>query len=168
MSSAEDRYQTQTMAPVGVLAELDHTTSVISECEELLRNLQDPIAEVNAPGPQSPLPDEACSFIANSIVDFSDLKVEDVLSQIKIADKQSQNRLAAFFGNIPYKYGKVSHSGSAYPKCKVMDTILARMRCVEPDFSFDNYTCLVMHYPDGSAGIPLHSDSQQGFHGSTI
>ena len=38
-----------------------------------------------------------------------------------------------------------------------------------PDFSLDTYTCLVNYYPDGKAGLNLHSDNEgQIVDGSSI
>ena len=113
-------------------------------------------------------PEEVFRFISRGEADFSELSVSKILDQLTITDKQSQDRFTAYFGNKVYRYGQITHAVRDYPQCGVFDLILAKLSKVVPDFSFDNYTCLITYYPNGEAGIPLHADTQQAIEGSMI
>ena len=109
--------------------------------------------------------EEAFKFLA---LDFSDFSVETILEQLSVTESQSMGRKTAYFGNKTYTYGRVTHNTKDYPPCSVMSAVSHRLSEVIPDFSFEDYTCLVTYYPDGQAGIPLHSDGQQSVAGSSI
>ena len=99
-------------------------------------------------------------FLYNS-VDFSDLNVQDILQQFPVNTRSSQGRYISYFGTKPYEYGRTRHEPCDYPDCPVFGSILSKMRSVDPDFSYDTYTCLVTYYPDGKATIPAHSDNER-------
>ena len=71
-----------------------------------------------------------------------------------------RGRYTAYFGNRPYTYGRITHEPRDYPECDLFTTIQDKMTKIDPDFSYDKYTCLVTHYPDGKAFIPTHSDDE--------
>ena len=100
---------------------------------------------------------------------FSDLIVDDILNQINCHNSESYGRKTAYFGDVGYSYGRVKHSPTPYPNCPIFTRILAGMKDLIPDFTLDDYTCLVTHYPDGKAQIPLHHDDEaQIIEGSSI
>ena len=120
-------------------------------------------------GNELPLTESVCSF--NSAVDFSDLSVDDILEQIPSTSFRQGNcgRRTAYFGTRPYSYRPVRHEPQDYPSCPVLDSVMSKLKEVVPDFSTDDYTCLVTHYPDGSSYIPVHSDNEPEIHAdSTI
>ena len=106
-----------------------------------------------------PLSDSVC-FLFNSI-DFNEFNVDDILHQFPVDERSSHGRYVKYFGSKPYTYGHVRHEPRDYPDCPVFKTILSKMKSVEPSFSYDNFTCLVTHYPDGTATIPAHSDNER-------
>ena len=92
---------------------------------------------------------------------LSDLNVDTVLKELIVDSPATHgNRLVAYFGNIPYRYGAVKHDPSPNPVKGVFDLIFTRMQAVIPDFNPSNYTCLVTLYPEGSAHITPHSDNE--------
>ena len=119
------------------------------------------------PTPEQPELDDSVCCVLNNV--FNDLNVNDILAQIPCVKTESHGRKTAYFGNTKYSYGRISHEAAPYPVCVVFNKILEGMKTVVPDFSFDQYTCLVTHYPDGKSQIPLHhDDEQQIVEGSTI
>ena len=117
--------------------------------------------------PTTPVIDPSVCTIYNSI--FCDLSVPEILSQITLNNSESYGRKTTYFGSVGYAYGRISHAPAPYPRCTVFDRLLDGMRELVPDFSLDEYTCLVTHYPDGKAQIPLHDDGDQYIvEGSTI
>ena len=74
---------------------------------------------------------------------------------------ESHGHKTAYFGNTCYRYGRVTHEPAPYPSCALFDTLLEGIKALVPEFSYDNYTCLVTHYPDGKSQIPLHCDDEQ-------
>ena len=95
--------------------------------------------------------------------------MNDILAPISFVKTESHGRKTAYFGNTKYSYGRISHEAAPYPVCAVFNKILEGMKTVVPDYFFDQYTCLVTHYPDGKSQIPLHhDDEQQIVEGSTI
>ena len=54
------------------------------------------------------LDDEVCHMFDKSRLDFSDLNVDTVLEELIVDSPATHgNRLVAYFGNIPYRYGAV-------------------------------------------------------------
>ena len=107
------------------------------------------------------LDDEVCHIFDKSRLDFSDLHVDTILEELVVDTPATHgNRLVAYYGNTPYRYGAVKHDPSPYPVGGVFDLIFTRMQAVMPDFTPSNYTCLVTLYPNGSAHIKPQSDNE--------
>ena len=133
-------------------------------------DLEDPDDRILHPSPapaptdsilEVKLDDEVFHLFDQSRLDFSDLNVDTVLEELIVDSPATHgNRLVAYFGNIPYRYGAVKHDTSPYPVGGVFDLIFTRMQAVIPDFNPSNYTCLVTLYPEGSAHIKPHSDNE--------
>ena len=119
---------------------------------------EDPVIDDMASN-ELPLTDSVC-FLYNS-VDFSELNVEDILHQFPVNKRSTQGRYVTYFGTRPYDYGHTKHEPCDYPECPVFDTILSKMKTVDPTFSYENFTCLVTYYPDGKACIPAHEDNER-------
>ena len=118
-------------------------------------------------GLDTELTDSVCDL--NYSIKFTDLSTESVLQQIPITRRGTYGRYTTYFGSRPYSYGRIHHDPCEYPDIDIFSTIEERMKSVDNDFSFDDYTCLVTHYPNGSSSIPRHSDNEPSIqHDSTI
>ena len=120
---------------------------------------------VTPPTPESgmevKLTESVCCLNHDSI-DFAEFTVDDILSQITIDKSGSHGKCTAYFGSRPYSYGhNIHHRPCDYPKAKIFDTILDKMKIVDENFNFEEYTCLITHYPDGKSFIPRHSDNER-------
>ena len=102
-----------------------------------------------------------CDLFDAERVNFSDVSVRDVLSQITVNTPASGNRLTAYFGDLPYRYGRIKHDARPYPQRSIFSTIFEKVQKVVPDFSPTNYTCLINFYPSGNSQIRFHSDDEQ-------
>ena len=111
------------------------------------------------PVPELPELDHSVCRLYDDI--FKDLSVTGILAQISCNKAESHGRKTAYFGNTCYTYGRVTHEPAPYPSCALFETLLEGMKALVPEFSYDNYTCLVTHYPDGKSQIPLHCDDEQ-------
>ena len=152
--------QTPSSAPA---APVDSSVvSVSAVNEDLSENVSN-----SSETPAAPVIDPSVCTIYDGI--FCDLSVSEILSQLTLNVSESYGRKTTYFGSVGYSYGRVSHAPAPYPSCTIFDRILEGMRDLVPDFSLDDYTCLVTHYPDGKAQIPLHDDGDQYIvEGSTI
>jgi len=133
-------------------------TVLTPEIEESTSSLE--IQSSDTSGNELPLTESVCYF--NNSVDFSDLSVEDILEQIPPTSftQGSCGRRTAYFGTRPYSYAPIRHEPQEYPSCPALDIVLTKLKEVVPDFSTDDYTCLITHYPDGRSYIPTHSDDE--------
>ena len=141
---------------------------LVSQCPPVTES-PEPAADVvsELPEPVTPQVDDSVCKIYDDL--FADLKVEEILNQITFDTHESYGRKTAYFGKVGYSYGRVKHSSAPYPNCPVFSRVLTGMRDLVPEFSFDDYTCLVTHYPDGKSQIPLHHDDEaQIVEGSSI
>ena len=155
----------------GYLASVDMSSTVIEEAEGFLNSLsrtqvtdatEEVCVNVNS------LPQSVCTIFDENIINFKDISVKEIVSTIKFPTKLSCGRLANYFGQIPYTYGRIFHSAAPYPRCEFMDKMFSRLHALEPDICPEEYTCLVTLYPDGAAWIPPHSDNEQAVEGSSI
>ena len=129
---------------------------------------QRPASTTPQPTPPTPslqdegnLDDTVCQLFDSDTVNFRDLAVPSILNQFKVESPATHgNRMTAYFGSTPYRYGPVKHDSKPYPDCPVFDSIFERMRSVVPDFTKSNYTCLVSLYPNGQSSIKPHSDNE--------
>ncbi len=107
------------------------------------------------------LDSSVCNLFDTKSVDFSDISVNDVLSEIDVNSPATHgNRTIAYFGNTSYRYGAVKHEATPYPNSTVFETIFDRVKAVAPELSPSDFTCLVTHYPDGKSQIRFHSDDE--------
>ena len=105
--------------------------------------------------------DTVCRLFDSQTINFSEITVPDILSQIKVESPATHgNRKTAYFGDTSYRYGLVKHDPRPYPDCPVFDSIFNKMRPIIPDFTKANYTCLVTLYPNGQSSIKPHSDNE--------
>ena len=86
--------------PLGVLADLDTSQSVISDAEQLLEQLRDSYEKVTDSLPHPSDKVREFEFVPSETVNFNDLSVSEILTQFEISDKQSHNRLTNYFGKI--------------------------------------------------------------------
>lgn len=71
------------------------------------------------------------------------------------------NREVAYFGHMPYAYGRSSHPARAYPmNNSIFSNIASKISQFDPDFSMSTYSCLVSRYTDGRSSIPPHADDE--------
>ena len=95
-------------------------------------------------------------------IDFKDITTDSIFENFDFKDgtKESGNRDTLYYGNIGYKYGRYRHEPCPYPNSQIFDTIFDRLKSADPNFTPDNYTCLINHYPDGASTIPFHHDDE--------
>ena len=97
----------------------------------------------------------------NNSINFCELTTKAILAQIPIERRGTYGRYTAYFGSRPYSYGyNTRHEPCEYPDNDIFNTILDKMKHIDSDFSYDDYTCLITHYPDGRATIPRHCDNE--------
>ena len=113
------------------------------------------------PGNAQPLTlDDPVRFLD---IDFKDITPESIFESFDFKDgtRESGNRDTLYFGNIGYKYGRYRHEPCPYPNSPIFDTIFDRLKSADPNFTPDNYTCLINRYPDGTSTIPFHHDDEE-------
>ena len=127
----------------------------------------DPVSVSDLPLPDTPEVDPSVCTVVSDI--FNELSVAGILEQISLDTSESHGRKTDYFGQIGYSYGRIKHEPATYPDKPVFARILTGMKEIVPDFSYEDYTCLVTYYPDGKAQIPLHNDDEEQIvEGSTI
>ena len=74
------------------------------------------------------------------------------------------NRTSAYFGKVGYSYGhrgSISHEPSEYPPNNdIFQQIFSRISEQDPNFTPENYTCLVNKYPNGQSTLAMHQDNE--------
>ena len=103
--------------------------------------------------------ESVCSI--NNSINFTDFNTETILNQISINGLGTYGRHVAYFGSRPYSYGHIHHEPCDYPDNDIFNTISTRMKTIDSNFSYDDWTCLVTYYPDGRASIPRHCDNEK-------
>ena len=68
------------------------------------------------------------------------------------------NRSVAFYGNVSYSYGGITHTPTPLSSNAYLVDILKLVRNIIPHVSFNSV--LVTKYTDGSQCIPYHSDNE--------
>ena len=157
---------------------IDCVNNTISSFACLVRRAEETVEKLSALRPPVTVPDESPDLLVSELPTpempeldqsvcrvhhdiFTDLRVDSILEQITCDKAESHGRKTAYFGNIGYSYGRISHDPAPYPDCAVFDRILEGMKNLVPDFCLEDYSCLVTHYPDGSSQIPLHHDDEE-------
>ena len=123
----------------------------------------EPFSPVQPPSPTSNIPevtftDKVCRLIES--IDFRDLSVPDILSELDVSDLGNCGRKTSYYGNQPYAYGRLHHRAQPFPGGGVFDKIFTRMFSLDPRFTRERFTCLVTLYDNGSCYIPSHSDDE--------
>ena len=88
-----------------------------------------------------------------------DIPFEDVRQSMNFNQTHPGGRSTAYFGSLPYKYGRFTHHPKPYPESPVFDRVFNELSSL--GISKDEYTCLCTLYEDGGVSIPLHQDNEQ-------
>jgi hypothetical protein len=94
-------------------------------------------------------------------VNFRDFKYDVIHSGLKFTDTLQGGRSIAYFGKLPYSYGRTVHEPAEYPSIPFLATMMQELKQIDPDLSTDTYTCLVTHYLNGKVTIPMHHDNEE-------
>ena len=94
-------------------------------------------------------------------VNFRDFNYDVIHESLKFTDTLQGGRSTAYYGNLPYSYGRTVHQPAEYPSIPFLETMMQELKQIDPDFSTDTYTCLVTHYPNGKVTIPMHHDNEE-------
>ncbi len=103
-------------------------------------------------------PDDPVSLC---VCDLSDITIDDMLGELTFDTDHPGGRKTVYFGQVPYSYGKFDHPAASYPTSQLFDKIFDKLASIDEEITPSEYTCLCSLYPDGSAGIPLHSDNER-------
>jgi len=107
----------------------------------------------NPPPPPLEAPVSKCELNLNQF------EVGQFLDLCDFSDHNG-NRSVAYYGTLPYTYGRFKHEPAPYPEGPVFDSIFASLRTIDPDISKESYSCLVTYYENGNSMIPLHHDDE--------
>lgn len=69
-----------------------------------------------------------------------------------------KNRSVAYYGMVPYSYGKIHHQPRDFSENKYLQKILSYIEIVIPEVKFNS--AMVHRYLDGNSYIPHHSDDE--------
>lgn len=97
----------------------------------------------------------------NDSISFPEFSVPDILSELKVNGRSSYGRSTCYYGSKPYSYGQINHKANPYPSSMIFDKIFDKVSTIDPDFTMENFTCMVTYYPSGTAIIPAHSDNER-------
>ena len=99
--------------------------------------------------------------VYNDVENLKSICIDDLLTNITL--ERISHRQVAYFGNIDYSYGNVTHRSRPYPDNTYLDKIFSILseKLDLPEFNKDTYTCLYTLYSDGSEYIPPHQDSER-------
>ncbi|MCP4259052.1 MAG: hypothetical protein GY774_16325, partial [Planctomycetes bacterium] len=104
------------------------------------------------------LPKTVCLDLS---LNFEELSVTGILEKVAFNQTLKGGRKTAYFGNLPYSYGAITHQACPYPQCDIFDGIFGKLQTVVGmDFTPENYTCLINLYEHGGVSIPKHSDDE--------
>ena len=96
-------------------------------------------------------------FLLHNNIDIN-LNIHDIINNIKFTDVAS--RKVAYFGSLPYFYPGMKHSACVYPELECFNIISEKLKLIDTDFNYDNYSCLVTYFPNGGFHIPTHQDNE--------
>ena len=77
-----------------------------------------------------------------------------------VSFKQLGRREVCYYGNSPFRYGKTVFPSNAYPDplpVYLME-LTKKLKCVDTNFSLDNYSCMLTLYRDGTIASPQSCD----------
>ena len=69
-----------------------------------------------------------------------------------------QNRLVAYYGKVPYRYGGVCHEAQPFGNNPYLAHIVSHLQTIMPDFIFNS--ALITKYRNGKDYIGFHSDNE--------
>ena len=114
--------------------------------------------------PQPTPPDTGITILQAPVrfldIDLSEISLEEIEGGINFAENLPGGRQTAYFGSLPYSYGRVTHQSADYPELELFNKIFGALNTYDTNFCPNNYTCLVTKYPNGKSTIPMHSDNE--------
>ena len=134
---------------------------------ELVRTAEDAMETVRVPAPPTPSePDDVTDSSPNPqecpvrlcedlLVNFS---VDDAINAIEFKTAHPGGRRSAYFGVLPYSYGRTKHAPAAFPDHPLFDEIFEKLSGF--GVNREEYSILCTHYPNGHADLPLHQDNE--------
>ena len=112
-----------------------------------------PAANLSDTG-KPPVRDPVCFYD----ISFESLTLDEVTKAMPF--ERIGAREVAYFGSRDYSYGQIKHAAQDYPDTpffgQIFDTIQSRV----PNFTRNNYTCLVTLYEGGQSYINQHADNE--------
>ena len=137
---------------------VDKAKAHIEDLLSLQQHTTTPASTTDSEVPDISLPEPVCFL--NFIVDSYD--IDDVCKDVVF--ERVGSRKVAHFGPVKYSYGRISHPARPYPESsehainKIFEQVAHGID--NPDFSRENYSCLVTLYENDKARIPYHSDNE--------
>ena len=71
---------------------------------------------------------------------------------------QLENRELAYYGEVPYKYGNITHNETSYKNNPYLCHILEHVKCTLPDLDFNSV--LITKFRSGNDCLGYHSDDE--------
>ena len=154
---------------------VDNTERKVDEAREILTqrlsDAQRHVEELQDTPPVQPdrelvsenetLLEQPVRFIDTS---FAELPYHDVEASFNPQESLPGNRTSEYFGSHGYSYGHrghISHEPAEYPPDHpILPQIFTRIQEQDPDFTPENYTCLVNKYPNGYSSLAMHQDNE--------
>ena len=142
------------------------STDLLGMLKEMVKSKSTPTPPTISPAAQ---PTPAIMVPAAPVIDDQVLKVypdeldvsiDNAITELGFADHSGNGRRTVYFGPREYKYGKTSHPAKPYPSGPIMQQVLNCIQRLEPDFSTNEWSCLITLYPNGKTILPLHSDNE--------
>ena len=87
-----------------------------------------------------------------------DINLSTFLSECSF--KKGFNFDECYFGKSHYKSGSLNHRPNSYPEIlpQGLTKIVEACKCINPDFSIDNYCCVIRRCRKGASGLPYLAD----------
>ena len=92
--------------------------------------------------------------------------VEDIINSVGF--KHHGRREVFYYGQSPLRYGKTLFTNNAYPDPlpAYMVEIFDKLKCVDPEFSVDKHSCMIILYRNETIAAPQFTDSNTETTGS--
>ena len=117
--------------------------------------------------------------VCNPEINMDDLSLEPYylfnnqpfsMFDVSVLDKETNflavnNRSLAYYGDVPYSYGRISHVNRPLPENGYLNHILKQVSMVMPNFKFNSI--LLTKFEDGNDFLPYHSDNEDSIHPSS-
>ena len=154
--------------------DIPHIVKNFAVCEKinnsffiLLEKAQDVIEEMRSLNTRATVPDECADQVTKFMSDSEPVRFLNttINSNIDLCSEGVnfsiiRDREVDYFGSLPYQYGRIRHEPKPYPETPFFKDVFDRISREIPNFSQDNYTCLVTRYKDGESIIPPHADNE--------